>query len=938
MTKNSPNNLPPFIKSNLQGIAIFHKAKIIYLNKRAEELLDYDRERILEYDLECLYSKIHPKDLETVKHYLKLTDTDLDFEEKIEFRIQTSDDKYRWLRVLANSVEHKGKRYVIQQIENITSNKEHELRLIENENRYKNFIEQTSEGISFLKFTKPIDINKPVEEQIKQMYETGYISECNDALAKMYGFKNRNELIGKKLIEIHGTDDNETNKNAFTEFRNNNYNIKNVLTEELNVNNQKVYFLNNTVGIINDNFLIGYWGTQIDITEKQRYEKNITAAFKISEAVHKSRDFNEMYSLIHSIVSTLMPAKNLYIAIYDETTDMITFPYFDDEVDKIAPPRKPSDGITEYVLKTGKSLLATPEVIKELRAKGESLTYGAESIDWLGVPLKTKSKTFGIIAVQSYTEGIRYSESDIEILEFVAEQVAMAYERKSSEESLISSEIKNRAILSAIPDLMFVQNYEGIYLEYHARNSELLLLKPEEFIGKNFKDVLPPHLKKLFTEVIKETIETNEIQLCKYPLEINNEMRHFEARFISFDNNKILSTIRDITIQERMMDELINAKEKAEEMNKIKTNFLANMSHELRTPLHGIIGFAQLLSDEIKDMELKIMSELIHKSANRLLDTLNLVLNFSKIESNKVELNFSEICFDLFIAEIIDLFKPMAENKNLSLSFEIKNEITTYLTDERVLRKILHNLINNSIKFTKEGYIKVSVDKADGEIIIKIADSGIGIPEDKFELIFEEFRQESEGLSRNFEGTGLGLTLTKRYVDLLNGEIFLESKVGEGTTFTIVLPDRQVNMEIDNEIIKLETTEKLSIIPAPTVKKRLLLVENDKVSAMLVKTYLKSDYELEIVTNGDIALQRAAEDEFDAILMDINLGVGMTGLDTAQRIKLLNKYKNVPIIAVTAFAMEKDKEEFLKFGCTHYIAKPFEKNDLLKLLNSIFKI
>lgn len=936
MENNISKNLPPFLESKLQGITIFRDKSLVYINTRAKDLLNYNEKTNEDNSLDYLFRKLHPIESDKYEKFKTLIDADTDFEEKIEFRTEI-DSKYKWFSIIANSLKYKATRFVILLIDDITKSKEQEILYLENDSRYKNFIEQTSEGISFLEFKKPIDITKPIEEQIKQMYETGYIKECNDALAKMYGLNDRNELIGKKLIDIHGTADNETNIKAYIDFRNNNYNIKNVLTEELNINNRKVYFLNNTVGIINGNLLKGYWGTQIDITEKQRYEKNITAALKISETVHKSGDFSEMYSLIHNIISTLMPAKNLYIAVYNETTDMIEFPYFVDEKDKTAESRKPGSGITEYVLKTGKSLLATPNVIQELRKKGESLSYGAESIDWLGVPLKTNSKTFGIIAVQSYTEGVRYNESDVEILEFVAEQVSMAYERKSSEESLLKSETKNRAILSAIPDLIFVQNYEGVYLEYHARNSDLLLLKPEDFIGKNYKDVLPKNLVKLFTEVIKETIETNEIQLCKYPLEINNELKHFEARFISFDNDKILSTIRDITIQEQMMDELINAKEKAEEMNKIKSNFLANMSHELRTPLHGIIGFAQLLSDEIEDIELKNMSELIHKSANRLLETLNLVLNFSKIDSNKVELNYSEIYMEIFVGEIIDLFKPMAENKNLKLFFEIKNGITTYLTDERILRKILNNLINNSIKFTTKGYVKIGIDKSDDEMIIKVSDSGIGIPEDKFELIFEEFRQESEGLSRNFEGTGLGLTLTKRYVDLLKGEILLESKVGEGTTFTIKLPDMKVKKEIEDEIKNISTNEKLSIIPAPTIKKRLLLVENDKVSAMLVKTYLKYDYELEIVTNGDIALQRAAENEYDAILMDINLGVGLTGLDTAQKIKLLNKYKHVPIIAVTAFAMEKDKEEFLKFGCTHYIAKPFEKSDLLKLLNLIFK-
>jgi len=936
MTKTNSGLLPHFIENNLQGILIFRKSKNVFANSKAVEIFEYSPEEIYGFSQKFFCGRINPQDFERVKHFIELYESDLDFEEKFEYRFKTKSGIYKWLRVLAVSVIHNNDKYVIQYIDDITDQKAYELSLIENEKRYKNFIEQTSEGISYLEFQTPLSINAPKNVLINEMYKTGFISDCNNSLAKMYGLNLREELVGKKLIEIHGSDDNEANIAAFNNLIDNGFKVHNVITEEYDSNGNKKYFINNSVGIVDDGFLLGIWGAQIDVTEQQKSEKNITAAFKISEAANTSTDLNDLYKSIHQIVATLMPAKNFYIAIYDKKKNLITFPYFVDEFDDEAPPRKPGDGITEYVLNSGQPLLATPEVIEDLRKKGESLPFGSESIDWLGVPLKVKGETVGILAVQSYTEGVRYTQSDIDILEYVSIQVAMAYDRKISEESLKFSETKNRAIISAIPDLMFIQNYDGVYLEYHARNRDLLLFRPEDFLGRNYKDVLPEDLVKLFNDIFREIIKTNEIQVCKYPLELNGINHFFEARFIAYDNDKILSTIRDITLQEKMMTELVEAKEKAEEMNEIKTNFLANMSHELRTPLHGILGFAQILSEEITDDEMQKMAGIIYKSGNRLLETLNLLLSFSKAETSKIEINYSDIIIKELFEESVELFKPLAESKGLEISLSISEKNIIIHSDERLVRDILNNLLNNAIKFTEKGgiYLSAYIDDSNN-LIIKVRDTGIGIPLNKFDQIFQEFRQESEGLSRNFEGTGLGLTLTKRYIEILNGSISVESKVGVGSEFSIVIPNGiKENISATNEFREVN---KINIIPAPTTRKKLLLVENDKVSAMLVNTFVKKEFDLDIVANGSEALNKVSEKEYDAILMDINLGEGITGLDATQQIKRLNIYKDTPIIAVTAFAMEKDKEEFLKYGCTHYLAKPFEKQDLMNILKLAFK-
>ncbi len=482
---------------------------------------------------------------------------------------------------------------------------------------------------------------------------------------------------------------------------------------------------------------------------------------------------------------------------------------------------------------------------------------------------------------------------------------------------------------------MFVQDYNGVYLDYHTRTPEVLYTPPENFLGKNMKEILPEYLDKLFREAFRKAIDSKEIAMIEYPLNIGGEVLYFEARVVAFDNDKVLSTIRDVSLKVKMLRELLEAKENAEEMNKLKTNFLANMSHELRTPLHGILGFAQILAEESRDDEQKNMIMTIYRSGKRLLETLNLILNFSKVDANKYELVYTIVNVTELIHEVVNLFIPTAENKNIKLESDFDSKAVYAELDERLLRDVVNNLINNAVKFTEKGNVKVKLRSDRNNFTIEVIDTGIGIPEDKFDLIFQEFRQESEGLSRNFEGTGLGLTLTKNYIELMKGSIKVESKVQKGTKFTITLP---INIATDKFLSAAEekVTYETDNIPAPSGKKKILLVENDRVSAVLVKTYISRNYDVVTVAKGTDAVELASENKYDAVLMDINLGEGMTGVEATQKIKEIDGYRDVPIIAVTAFAMETDKDEFLKYGCSHYIAKPFDKSELLNLLNSIF--
>ncbi|MCF8365377.1 MAG: tetratricopeptide repeat protein [Bacteroidales bacterium] len=385
-------------------------------------------------------------------------------------------------------------------------------------------------------------------------------------------------------------------------------------------------------------------------------------------------------------------------------------------------------------------------------------------------------------------------------------------------------------------------------------------------------------------------------------------------------------------------EELVVAKERAEESDRLKSTFLANMSHELRTPLNGILGFTDILRVEIPDDELRGMAEIVHTSGNRLHDTLNSIIDLSIIESNKMEIEQAEIHLYELINERISLFKGSASNKNLELSFEVENKNLLITSDKKVLTNLLNNLIDNAIKYTEKGSVKVLagiVEEQSGTLLkLTVIDTGIGIEEDKAKNIFEKFRQVSEGHDRQFEGAGLGLTICKKYIEILEGEISLFSKPGEGSAFTVLIPvkarlaanepakpKKPVNAIPDRQVFNL-------LGPVSN----LLIVENDEINITHLRYILQDMCNIEIARNGNEAIRLAENHKFHVVLMDINLGAGMNGMDTAKAIKKLKGYNKVPVIAVTANAMKGHKEEFLANGCSHYISKPFSSDKLRQLI------
>ena len=336
------------------------------------------------------------------------------------------------------------------------------------------------------------------------------------------------------------------------------------------------------------------------------------------------------------------------------------------------------------------------------------------------------------------------------------------------------------------------------------------------------------------------------------------------------------------------------------------------------------------------------MSDEVYNSANRLLETLNLILDLSKIEANKSEIKSTEINVGDITVNQVKCFEELARKKNLHLKTIMVDEHIYSLLDERIFRQVINNLVSNAIKFTDKGSITVIVDKkrsgSKTKAVISFIDSGIGVPQESQQIIFEEFRQASEGLDRVFEGSGLGLSITKRFVELMDGDISVESEVEKGSVFTVSFPlCREEEMNRDTKT----TVEEEKILQTNLKKKMkeqlpdVLLVEDDPSNASVIEYFLNDVCNLDTATTGEQALEMTSKKQYSAILMDIDLGRGISGIEATKRIRKLVGYKNLPIVAVTALAMKGQKELFLSEGCSHYISKPFESQTFVSLIKEI---
>jgi len=513
-------------------------------------------------------------------------------------------------------------------------------------------------------------------------------------------------------------------------------------------------------------------------------------------------------------------------------------------------------------------------------------------------------------------------------------------ERKHAEQKLAASESQLRLILESEPECIKIIDAHG---RLQLMNSAGLEMIEADFFaqvkGKEVLGLIAPEYRNDYSRLMERVLTGENLQMEYEIIGLKGGRRWLETHAVPMLNPKgiieHLAVTRDISERKRVEMELRSATEKAIKANQAKSEFLANMSHEIRTPMNAILGFSDILNNLITDPTQRYYLNAIHRSGKTLLQLINDILDLSKIEAGKFTLQYKPVAVKTIVNDIQLIFSQKAADKNIELSVFFDEKLPdTLLLDEIRLRQVLLNLVGNAIKFTEQGFIKilVTIFEITAETVnlnIEICDSGIGIPQDQQDKIFAAFTQQ-ENQSVKFGGTGLGLTISKRLAELMDGSIGVKSEVGKGSCFNIQLNQVQVL----TDVIK-EKPEEFICLPKMLhfQPAKILLVDDIAMNRQLIVSYFAELPELTFIEaeTGEQALSLVSQQQFDLILMDRRLP-NMNGDEVCQYIKALPNYTTIPIIMISASVLAIDKSQPHFYDLQ--LSKPVNKTKLLNAMQS----
>ncbi|MCY1722566.1 PAS domain S-box protein [Prolixibacteraceae bacterium Z1-6] len=593
----------------------------------------------------------------------------------------------------------------------------------------------------------------------------------------------------------------------------------------------------------------------------------------------------------------------------------------------------------EMVLATFKNLISGKVFLSHLENRIVTKNKQELVISWNNTILKDSD---GIISGTA-SIGENITEKQIAIQELKKSEDKFNQLFQSSPDAITLTCVKNQHVVEVNDSASVLTGYNKDELIGHPIlttrlwNDERELEEYSELISNQGKVTNYEAQIKTKSGTIKTVLVSGEILLIQDEYYIIGVIRDISPRKeterelheknmeLQLVNKKLIDSISQL---EELNKELKEAKELAEESNRLKSVFLQNISHEIRTPMNGILGFLSLLKDTQQDLQARDQYlEIINKSGERLLNTVNDLIDISRIETKQISINKEAISLSEILHHQYAFYKTIAAEKGLEmkLTSECISRDTIINTDKQLLYSIFSNLLSNAVKFTQQGTIELGSFDKNGSIVFFVKDTGVGIPANRINAIFDRFVQADLNMTRAYEGSGLGLSIAKAYVGLLGGNIWVKSEKDKGSTFFFELPLDLTNRERGKKE-KIHSEEKICLKEC-----RILVAEDDEVSFLYLKNLLKSkNMKLFHVINGAEAVEAVRNNtDFCVVLMDIKMPV-MSGLEATLQIRNFNK--EIPIIAQTAYAMAEDSEKLLSVGFNEYISKPINKEKLLGLI------
>ena len=684
-----------------------------------------------------------------------------------------------------------------------------------------------------------------------------------------------------------------------------------------------------------DGKMAGFYAGYHDISDRRRVEALSSALYRVAEKSSSAHDLQQFFAAVHGIVDELMYARNFYIALYDPSTDLLTFPYFVDEQDTAPAPKKLGRGLTDYLIRAGQPLLATPEVLQAMEERGEVARNGSRSLDWMGVPLKVNNHTFGALVVQTYSKNIRYGERDKEILTFVARQLASAVEIKKNEQALRRSEARYRSLVQSSVYGIYRSSLEGRFLDVnpalitmlgYGSAEEVLLLDPT-------KDVFA-HAEE-HNRLIEEFRGTGRLDGIEVKWKRNDGKSitvRISGRAVSSADEPadVLEAIAEDVTDRRVLEDQFRQAQKMEAVGRLA----GGVAHDFNNLLMVISGYAEVMLSALEsDHRLREKALAIQQASDRATTLTRQLLAFSR----KQLLELKVVDVNAIVADMERLLRPLI-GENVEFVTKFSPEAAQTRADAGQLEQVLMNLVVNAKDAMPTGGTltiqteKIVVDESHRRgptfirpadyVVLSVSDTGMGMDKETQSRIFEPFFTTKE----KGKGTGLGLSTVYGIVKQSGGYVMVQSEVGRGTTFQIYLP-------------RVEgVAEKHTTPAAPTAlggSETVLLVEDEESVRQLVReTLAAKGYRVMEAANGENGAIVAAQydGKIDLVITD----VVMPGMGGRELVKQLAQTRpETKVLYLSGYTEDAIINEGTMESGAAFLQKPFTLQNLARKVREV---
>jgi PAS domain S-box-containing protein len=671
-----------------------------------------------------------------------------------------------------------------------------------------------------------------------------------------------------------------------------------------------------------------------DISQRKRSDALSSALYRIAEETSSGDELPTFYRAIHNIVGELMYARNFYIALYDQVTEFLSFPYWVDAEDPVPSPRKLARGLTEYVLRTGEPLLATPAVFDELVRRGEVSPIGAPSIDWLGVPLKANNAVIGVVVVQSYTDNVRFGDKDKEILTFVSRQLASAIEHKKNEQALRRSEARYRSLIQSAVYGIYRSNREGRFLDVnpalvgmlgYESAEEVLGLDPQKDVFRN-----PEEHGRLMEEFkAKGRLDNFEIKWKRKDENIITVRLSGRVVTNEKEPEEFLEVIAEDVTEKRVLEDQFRQAQKMEAVGRLA----GGVAHDFNNLLMVISGYTEVMLEHLgRQTPLYSKAEAIQQAAERATTLTRQLLAFSR----KQLLELKVVDVNTIISDMERLLTPLI-GENIELTTRLDSSLGRTRADAGQLEQVLMNLVVNAKDAMPDGG-KITIQTCNVEldsshrrehsyiepgpyVMLSVTDTGCGMDKETQARIFEPFFTTKE----KGKGTGLGLSTVYGIVKQSGGYVFAQSELGHGTTFRIFLPRVEQKAELVNAVRHPREQTRGS--------ETVLLVEDEESVRQLVKETLESrGYTVLEAEDGEHALAIAAKKGAVQLMITDVVMPGINGQELAKEIS--KTHPKTKVLFLSGYAEDTIRQDALEPG-TAFLQKPFTLQTLLRKVREV---